>query len=327
MLDFYAKLGRVDDSRKVFDEIPVKNVVCVNALLSGLADAGLYRQSLELFYDMCHGLGLGPDSFTFSALLRVCAGLSAVEVGRQVHAALIRRPSQLPPDAFLLSSLIEMYGKCGLVEDARKVFQYEANMIDGTIFVYYQSDVVLWTSLLSAYGRNGRFVDVIQVFDMMLKSNVRPDKVAFVAVLSACGHTGHVTRGVQYFDSMARDFGVVPGVEHYGCLVDMLCRAGELGKAWEVVNQMPVGEDDLSGSIAAWGTLLNACEAVGNVELGRLAAERALKLQPENDGIYVMLSNLYAKCGMWSEIEELRKSMQQSRLRKNIGYSWIKSSA
>ncbi|OVA12840.1 Pentatricopeptide repeat [Macleaya cordata] len=317
LVDFYAKLSAIYDASKVFDEIPLKNIVCVNAFLSGLADAKMWAEGLSLVRKL-HILGLDYDQFTLSAVLRVCAGLSALELGRQVHGNLIRKNVDVESDVFLQSSLIEMYGKCGFVEKAQNVF----DLVGFGRVRERKRDVVLWTSMISAYGRNGWFKDVIGLYELMVMNGVRPDGVVFIAVISACGHTGNVSLGLKYFESMVHEFGLQPNPEHYSCVVDLLCRAGELEKAWKLVSEN-YNCYNSKGSVSMWGALLSACSDNGNVEMGKLAAERALELEPGNVGIYVLLSNLYASVGMWNEIEELRKLMKERGLQKDVGCSWL----
>lgn len=316
LIDVYVKSCTFDDAAKVFDEMPVRNTVCANALLLGYAEGKRWMDAVLLLRSM-PVLRLEPDGYTLSAALRACTGLSAVELGRQVHAYGIRRIENLGSDVYLQSSLIEMYGRCGLVDNARNVFDLGAEM---------STDIVLWTSMLGAYGRNGMFEDVIEFYDEMLIQGMKPDEVVFVTLLTACSHTGHVSRGLEYFNSMVRDFAMSPWYEHYSCVVDMLCRAGELEKAWEMVNEMCCSRSsDSSSTVSSWGALLNACKDYGNVEMGRKAAQRALELDPENVGLYVVLSNLYAGAGMWDEIEELREVMKDRGLKKPVGCSWIES--
>lgn len=309
--------ARVEKSAMVFDEIPVKNTVCANALLSGYGEAKLWVEGLD-FVRRMRSLNLNCDHFTLSAMLRSCAGLSAIELGKQVHGSVIRKVSDVEADVFLQSSLIEMYGKCGSVEKAWEVFNLAGFGYKGE----RKRDVVLWTSMLAVCGRNGHFEKVIELYKEMLREGIRPDGVAFVTVISACGHTGHVKLGIKYFESMVSDFGLEPGPEHYSCVVDLLCRAGELEKAWKMVNEMTLKENG-SYSISMWGALLNACNEFGNVELGKLAAHKALEMDPHNVGIYVLLSNMYAKFSMWDEIGQLRELMKESGLKKDVGRSWI----
>ncbi|KAL0376209.1 UNVERIFIED_CONTAM: putative pentatricopeptide repeat-containing protein [Sesamum calycinum] len=208
LVDFYAKLLCTNDAVKMFDEIPVKNTVCANALMSGYAEAKMWDQGIQLVRRMPI-LGLAVDNFTMSAALRACSGLCALEFGKQVHANIIRCIIDVGADVFLQSLLIEMYGKCGLVESAKRVF----NMM-GYEVGERQFDVVLWTSMLGVYGRNGNYIEVIRLFKSMLMEGIRPDGVAFLTVISACGHTGQVDLGMEYFESMTRDYGLVASQEH-----------------------------------------------------------------------------------------------------------------
>lgn len=317
LIDLYAKSLLIDDARKVFDEIPVKNTVCANALFAGYAEANMWFKGIELFRNMPR-LNLDYDNVTLSAVSRACAGLCAIELGRQVHANTIRMVPDLGADVFLQSSLIEMYGKCGVLDKARQVFSMAGFGRKGE----RRRDVVLWTSIIGACGRNGNYKEVIELYKEMLMEGIRPDGVAFVAVISACSHTGQVDIGIEYSELMARDFGLNLSLEHYGCLVDLFCRAGELDKAWKLVNEMQF-EGNGSGTVSIWGGLLSACNDHGNVELGKMAAQRALELDPQNVGIYVLLSNMYARYGMWNEIEELREVMKERGLKKDLGCSWL----
>ncbi|GAB2291737.1 hypothetical protein Dimus_025986 [Dionaea muscipula] len=305
----------IDDAEKVFDEIPMKNTVCANTLLVAYCEAKLWSKGIALLRRMPM-LELNCDRFTLTAALSCCAGLAIIDMGRQVHGHLIRTVVDFERDVFMLSALVEMYGKCGLVGKARDVFSLRGFNIGEDC----KRDVVLWTSMLGAYGRNGHHIDVIKLYDEMLVEGIRPDGVAFVTVISACSHTGKVGLGLQYFESMVRDFGLNPGSEHYSCMTDLLCRAGELEKAWKLVNEIPHGAE-IHASL--WGALLQACCAHGNINLGRLAVKKVLELDPENTGIHALLLNLYAKFGMRDEIEQVTKLMNEKGLRKDIACSWI----
>lgn len=317
LVDLYSKVSHVKDASLVFDEIPQRNTVCANALLSGYGEAGLWIQGLELIRNM-PTLKLNYDQFTLSAALRACTGLSEIGMGRQVHSYLLRTVHNLEGDVFLQSALVEMYGKCGLIKKAWHVFKLAGMQIRGE----RSRDMVLWTSMLGVYGRNGFYKEVISLYNEMLLEGIRPDGVAFLTVISACSRTGQVEDGIKYFESMSNDFKLDPGPEHYSCLVDLLCRAGELQKAWELLNEKHYRGMGNS-IISMWGALLSACVDRGNIELGKLAAQRALELDPQNVGICIMLSNLYARFGMWDEIGKLRVFIKERGLRKDVGCSWV----
>ncbi|CAH9056621.1 unnamed protein product [Cuscuta europaea] len=311
MIDLYSKLQCISSAASLFDEIPTRNSVCANALLSGYTECMMWEEALALARRLpC--LNLEMDNFTFSAVLRACIGISTVGLGMQVHGCAIRKIRNLETDVFLQSLLIEMYGKCGLLEKARQVFRMTAR----------NRDLVLWTSMLGVLGRNGSYEQVIAVFTEMVSKGIKPDGVSFLTVISACSHTGQVNLGMEYFESMACDYGLEHSPEHYSCLIDLLCRAGELEKAWKFVEEVS-SKVSRGFTVSTWGALLNACNDSGNVELGKFAAKKAIELNPHNDGIYVLLSNLYAKNSMWSEIEEVREHIRGRGLKKDIGSSWI----
>lgn len=183
-------------------------------------------------------------------------------------------------------------------------------------------DAILWTSILGVYGKNGNYGEVIRLFNSMLNEGIKPDGVAFLSVISACGHTGQVDLGMKFFESMTLNYGLSASQEHYSCLVDLLCRAGELERACKFVNDVSnTGYE--SRTVSLWGALLSACNERGIVKLGKAAAQRALELEPDNVGIYILLSNMYAKNGMWDEIEQLRELMQRRGLKKDLGWSLI----
>ncbi|KAL9689980.1 hypothetical protein QQ045_010373 [Rhodiola kirilowii] len=319
LVDLYGKKGRVFYAQNVFDEIPVKNIVCVNALLSAYGEVRLWFEVLELVKSVPM-LDLVYDNFTLAASLRACTGLSAVRLGTEVHGYVLRSSFQMETDVYLKSSLIEMYGKCGLVESAKHVFNL-AGIAEGK---NSRIDLVLWTSMLGVYGKNGCHKEVISSYNWMLREGIIPDDIVFLTVISACGHTGQVERGLKYFNSMSTDFGLQPKPEHYSCLVDLLCRAGELDKAWKLVSEMPNEGTNNNCSMQLWGALLSACLEHRNLDLGILAAQKAIELNPENFGLYLKLSNLYGMFEMWDEINRLRKFIQAKELVKGTGYSQIK---
>lgn len=319
LVECYAKSGDVDEARKVFDEIPMKNVVCVNSLLNGYVETKRWTDAIYLLRGMWR-LGLEPDELTLCGVVRVCAEAAALGLGVQVHGYLVRRVNGVGDDLFLLSMLVEMYGKCGLVGKARLVFEF-AGRGKGV-----RRDVIMWTSMLNAYSRNGMFEGVIRAFEEMLVEKTNPDEIVFLVALSACGHSGNVAKGIEFLELMRKDYALVPGPEHYGCVVDMLCKSGELDMAWEFVNKIVVEEGSGGGrrfGVSVWGAILSACRNCANVEMGKIAASKALDLEPHNVGIYMELSNLYAGLGMWDEIVELREVMKGRGLVKNVGFSWL----
>lgn len=145
-----------------------------------------------------------------------------------------------------------------------------------------------------------------------------PDDVTVVGLLLACTHGGMVVKGRQLFESMETTFHITPKLEHYGCMVDLLGRCGELQEAYDLIQNMPMKPDSV-----VWGTLLGACSFHGNVELAEIAANSLFKLEPWNPGNYVILSNIYASAGQWDGVAKLRKLMKGGQITKAAGYSFI----
>lgn len=145
-----------------------------------------------------------------------------------------------------------------------------------------------------------------------------PDDVTFVGAILACTHGGMVAKGWELLKSMEQRFSIDPKLEHYGCMVDLLGRAGKLQEAYDLIQSMPMKPDSV-----IWGALLGACSFHGNVELAEKAAEFLSVLEPWNPGNYVILSNIYARAGRWDGVARLRKLMKSSQITKAAGYSFI----
>lgn len=137
-------------------------------------------------------------------------------------------------------------------------------------------------------------------------------------MLSACGHTGLVERGMEYFYSMNHDYGIMANPKHYTCMIDLLGRAGRLDDAQNLMKDMPFKPD-----AATWGALLGASRIHGNTKLGEKAAEIIFQMEPDNAGMYVLLSNLYAASDRWADVGKMRLKMRDTRVRKVPGYSWV----
>ena len=212
---------------------------------------------------------------------------------------------KLRPNLLLENSLVDMYAKCGSLQDAREVF-------DRMKF----RDVVSWTSMISAYGLNGQGCDAVALFAKMQNLGLSPDSIAFVSVISACSHAGLLEEGRCYFKLMTEEYRIIPRIEHYACMVDLLGRSGQVDEAYSFIKQMPVEPNE-----RVWGALLSACRVYSNMNIGLLAADHLFQLAPEQSGYYVLLSNIYAKAGRWKDVTTIRSMMKGRGLKKIPGIS------
>ncbi|KAL8536590.1 hypothetical protein ACS0TY_011971 [Phlomoides rotata] len=304
LLKFYTECRSFDEASKVFDVMPDRNVATWNALVAGFVKNDQVLEGLETFRKMQRAK-VGFSWVSFTTVLAVCARLTALYIGKEVHGQIVK--SSVCPDVPVLNSLMDMYAKCGLMEYCKKVF-------DRMIF----KDLTSWNTLINGYAINGRVVEAMEVFEQMIEVDVKPDGVTFVSLLSGFSHAGMANEGQFLFKRMTSYFGIDPNLEHYACLVDMLGRAGRIEEALEVVKKMPMKP---SGSI--WGSLLNSCRSHGYVPLAEVIAELLFEIEPTNPGNYVMLSNIYANAGMWEKVKSVREVMDRKRIKKEAGCSWV----
>eukprot|EP01018_Ginkgo_biloba_P000403 Gb_07442 [translate_table: standard] len=304
LVDMYGKCGSIGDASLAFKQMPEPDVISWTAIIAGYAQHGHGEEALKFFCKMQRA-GMNLDKFVFASVLRACADLAAVEQGKHVHACIFKKGFE--SDIFVGSALVNMYAKCGSIEDSRQVF-------DKMII----RDVVSWNVMIVGCAQNGHDKEALKLFEQMQRAGVKPDHITFVGVLFACSHVGLLYEGHHYFDSMNRDHGIIPRMEHYACIVDLLGRAGHLDEAEAFINNMP-----FRPSALIWQTLLGACRIHGNTELGRRAADCLIVLQPQDSATYVLLSNIYAAAGRWDDRAKVRKMMEDMGVKKERGCSWI----
>ncbi|KAF5177696.1 Pentatricopeptide repeat-containing protein [Thalictrum thalictroides] len=305
LTDMYSKVGDMESASSVFrTNSECRNVVSCTSLIDGYVEKDEIEKALTVFLELKRK-GIQPNEFTFSSLIKACANQAALEQGTQLHAQVIK--SHLEKDPFVSSVLVDMYGKCGLLEVSIHVF--------GKIKV--PTDIA-WNSLVGVFAQHGLGKDTIRTFDQMRCRGVPPNEITFVNLLRGCSHNGMVEEGLNYFNSMAKEYGVEPRAEHYSCVIDLLGRAGRLKEAEDFISRMPF-EPNAFG----WCSYLGACRTYGDKERGEVAAEKLMKLEPENSGTHVLLSNIYASAGQWEDVRSVRKMMREGKVKKLPGYSWV----
>ncbi|XP_057731672.1 putative pentatricopeptide repeat-containing protein At1g56570 [Arachis stenosperma] len=255
LVSCYASCAQLHHANTIFSFANRKPTFLFNALIRAHSNLNNFAQSLSLFRFMVLSYKQF-DRHTFPSVLKSCAGLSSLRLGKQVHGAVVVNGFSF--DLANLNALISMYAKCGDLACARKVF-------DGML----ERNVVIWTTMMAGYGMHGMFGELFEMFDRMLEAGERPDGVSLTAVLSACSHGGFVEKGREYFEMMEVKFGIKPGLQHYTCMVDMLGRVGEVEEAEKLILRMEVEPDE-----ALWGALLGACRNHGKVEVAERIAER-----------------------------------------------------
>ncbi|EPS65230.1 hypothetical protein M569_09543 [Genlisea aurea] len=290
LIDMYAKLCVIEYAQNVFYELPHKDEVSWNTIITGHAQNGLAADAVQLYDSMKVTGDSMPNQGTWVSILPAYAHLGALRDGMQIHCHALKKHLDL--DVFLGTCLIDLYGKCGRLDEAMSLF-YEVP----------RETHAPWNSIISCHGLHGHGGTSIKLFNDMLNDGVKPDQVTFLSLLSACSHSGLVDEGKSYFDLMQNEYGIKPHVKHFGCAVDLLGRAGQVETAYNFIMAM--------------------LQIHGNVGMGRKASNALFDLNPEDMGYYVLLSNLYANFGRWEAVDEVRSVARSRGLSKIPGWSSV----
>lgn len=306
LADAYVKCESLEAGEKVFYKMEKKDIVSWTTMVTAYCQCSEWGKALAIFSQMCNE-GFAPNHFTFSSVITACGGLCLLEYGQQIHGLICK--ASLDAESCIESALIDMYSKCGNLTEAKNIFERISN-----------PDTVTWTAIISTYAQHGLVEDALQLFRKMEQSAVKANAVTLLCILFACSHGGMVEDGLEIFNQMEGTYGVVPEMEHYACVVDLLGRVGRLDEAVAFIDKMPIEPDEM-----VWQTLLGACRIHGNAELGETAAQKILSTQPEpeHSSTYVLLSNTYIESGLLEDGIGLRDVMKERGIRKEPGYSWI----
>ncbi|CAA7399236.1 unnamed protein product [Spirodela intermedia] len=304
MVLVYSQCGELLSARKMFDEMPERNTATWSCMISGYAKNGHFEEALDLFRSM-QLEKVRANEAAMVGVLTSCANLGTLEGGKMAHEYMVRHNIVL--NLILGTALVEMYAKCGDIQRAIAIFEQLP-----------ERDWLSWTTMITGLAMHGCTLMALEYFSKMVGAGVAPRAITFTAVLSVCSHGGLVSRGFELFESMKKDHRIEPRMEHYGCMVDLLGRAGKLQEAERFVLEMPVEPD---GSI--WGALLGACRIHRNSAMGKRVGEILTQLQPEHGGYYVLASNICAKAGQWEGVSELRRAMKERGVKKELGHSLV----
>ncbi|KAL0329921.1 UNVERIFIED_CONTAM: Pentatricopeptide repeat-containing protein [Sesamum radiatum] len=305
LINMYGKCGQIERSCAVFEQMDRKTVASWSAVIAAHANLGMWDECLSMFGEMnCEGCWRAEES-TLVSVVSACAHLGALDLGRSTHGYLLRNLSGL--NVAVQTSLIDMYIKCGSLDKGMSLFQRTARRNHKS-----------YTVVVSGLANHGRGEEALNVFEQMLGEGFKPDDVVYVGVLSACSHAGLVEKGMRCFDRMRFEHGIEPTIQHYGCMVDLMGRAGMINEAFELIKSMPMAPNDV-----IWRSLLSSCKVHQNVELGEIAAGLLFQLKTQNAGDYLMLSNIYAEAGRWQDVSMTRVKMACTGLSQVPGSSSV----
>ncbi|CAD6221725.1 unnamed protein product [Miscanthus lutarioriparius] len=311
MLACYAKMGLLDDARSLFDGLPSKDLICWNAMMDGYTQHGRPSEALRLFRRMLRS-GVEPDEVSVVLALSAVAQLGMAESGRWLHSFVNNSSRRVRLNARVGTALIDMYYKRGSLEDAVAVFRD----LGGDV-----RDIVAWNAMINGYAMHGHSREALAAFGQLRAQGLWPTDITFIGVLNACSHSGLVDEGRELLASMEEEYGIQPKVEHYGCMVDLLGRAGRVEEAFDLVQSMKT--TTAKPDTVMWASLLSACRLHKNMALGQQIADYLVANGLANSGTYVLLSNIYAAAGNWREVGRVRSMMRASGIQKEPGCSAV----
>lgn len=280
LIDFYGKCQDFFSSEMVFDRIIWRNDVSWCSMLATFVQNNNEERAC-LVFQQARKEGVKPTDFMISSVLSACAELGGLELGKSLHALAVK--ACVDENIFVGSALVDLYGKCGSIVDAEQVFNEMP-----------ERNLVTWNAMISGYAQQGDADMALALFEEMKSSKPEmvPSYVTLVSVLSACSRAGEVDTGMRIFESMNESYGIEAGAEHYACIVDLLGRSGLVESAYEFIKRMPIAP-----TISIWGALLGACRMYRKPEIGKIAADNLFKLDPQDSGNHVVLSNMLAASG------------------------------
>lgn len=306
LMDLYSRCERLGEAWKLFDEMSQRDTVAWNVMISCCIRNNRGRDALSLFDVMqSESHRCEPDDVTCLLLLRACAHLNALEFGERIHDYITEYG--YGGSLRLSNSLISMYSRCGCLDKAYQLFKTTEN-----------KNVVSWSAMISGLAMNGYGKQAMEAFEEMQRMGIRPDDQTFTGVLSACSHSGLIDEGMSLLERMSIEFRITPNIHHYGCMVDLLGRAGLLDQAYQLIMSMQVKPDS-----KIWRTLLGACRIHGHVGLGERVIEHLIELKAQEAGDYVLLLNIYSSAGHWEKVAEVRKLMKEKAIQTTPGCSTI----
>ena len=307
LIDLYGAFGELKLAECIFGQMAEKSLITWNSMIAAYVQNKWNKEALELFQELLNK-PLIPDAVTIASVLPAYSEVTtSLEEGKQIHGYISK--SEHLQNTYVLNSLVYMFAKCGELKTAREIFDR----------ISYR-DVSSWNTIIMAYAIHGFGRESVELFSEMRDKGIKPNCSTFVSLLTSCSISGMVDEGWKFYNAMKIDYKIDPGIAHYGCILDLLGRAGDLDRAKSFIEKMP-----LAPTARIWASLLAASRNHRNIELAELAAEHIFRLEHEHDntGCYVLLSNLYAEAERWEDVERIKTLLKQKGLDKTVGSSLV----
>ncbi|KAK9690707.1 hypothetical protein RND81_09G148600 [Saponaria officinalis] len=306
LIDMYGKCKNLNSAEFLFRQMSPKSLISWNVMVAAYVHNENYKEALNLFHTFLN-VGWVPDAVMIASILPAFAELASLREGDQIHCYITKADIS---NTYILNATVYMYAKCGDLITARKIF----NRV-------LEKDVVSWNTIIMAYALHGYGNEAVKSFNDMLQCEIQPNGSTFVSLLSACSSSGMVEEGWKYLDLMKREYGIDHGIEHYGCMIDLLGREENVDLALQFIEEMP-----LVPTSRIWGSLLTASKYNKNIEMAEYAARKILSFDNDNTGCCALLCHIYAKLGRWKDVERVNSMMNKEGVKRKTGCSMVEIS-
>ncbi|XP_022899217.1 pentatricopeptide repeat-containing protein At2g22070-like [Olea europaea var. sylvestris] len=282
LVDMYAKCGEMIFAKILFDEMPERNLVSWNSMIVGFLQNKLYDETVEFFVHVVRDDLINPDQVSFSSVLSACANVRGVDMGRQVHGVVIKSGLEYLP--YVKNSLMDMYSKCGVFDDAENLFR-----------TIEDRDVVTWNVMMMGCVQNNSFEEACNYFWMMRREGISPDEASFSTVLHAAASIAALDQG-----SLIHDQIIKTGFETNTCvsssLVTMYAKCGSL------IDGRRVFTESEDRNVVLWTATISACQQHG-------CADQVIELFEDmlREGIrpdYITFVSVLSACGHTGRVDE-----------------------
>ncbi|ONK55050.1 uncharacterized protein A4U43_UnF8180 [Asparagus officinalis] len=305
LISGYSKVGDMEAARVLFEEMPVKNLFTWNAMIGGYCKNNQPQRALELFRELqSAACPFHPDDVTVVSILPAISSTGMIDLGRWIHR--YARKSGLDKKTNVATALMDMYFKCGDIQEARRVFDSIG-----------AKEIASWNVMINGLAVNGQATEALDVFSDMTSFGERPNEITMIGVLSACAHGGLIKEGREWFNKM-NEFGIQCRINHYGCMIDLLGRGGYLDEAERLIEEMPYSPNGIILS-----SLLFACVCYKDIDRAEQVMKMIERVEPGNVRNYVMMRNLYAEEKRWIDVERVKEVIRSCGGKNEAGCSVI----
>lgn len=237
LVDMYAKCDDIESASKLFREMPTRNIVSWNSILSGLVSNEKYPEALSLFDSMSKE-GIEADEVTMVNLLQTCKHFCDPIHCKSIHSIIIRQGYET--NDLVISSLIDAYAKGNLITLAWNLFNQAK-----------RRDTVTWSTMIAGFTHCGMPDEAIAVFQEMNETQNKPNAITMLNLLEACSVYAELKRS-KSAHAIATRRGLAQDVAVGTAILDMYSKCGAIESSERVFDQLP------QTNIITWGAMIAA---------------------------------------------------------------------